>query len=300
MVGRTGGRGGQFRSFGRLALQAIGATGAGADRALCQSRASADDCAAAVAIGRRAGGGDPGPDARDAFEINWRGEEHAEVCTLLAGYGRQFAAADEPLGRVGDTLGDALRVEIPAQRYERDVVLPNVEGDWSLYRIPPQAYTRAWWINYGYWRPERGFASVYAKDHGFFEYAFAADSAAVLAARLKVRLSTDFPPIPGADSLGRSEVRVLLNGAVLGTVLVRPRRYYGTVHEIAIERGRDAPLCYLTSGDNILRFEVPKDVPHQNGIADMSSRGTTTRLLKPACSVYRRTTPAKLNPNARP
>ena len=60
---------------------------------------------------------------------------------------------------------------------------------------------------------------------------------------------------------------MLLNGAVLGTVLVRPRRYYGTVHEIAIERGRDAPLCYLTSGDNILRFEVPKDVPHQNGIA---------------------------------
>ncbi len=82
---------------------------------------------------------------------------------------------------------------------------------------------------------QRGHASVYAKDHGFFEYAFAADSAAVLGAKLTVRLSTDFPPLAEADSLGCSEVRVSLDGAELGTVLVRPRRYFGTVHQLTVE-----------------------------------------------------------------
>jgi hypothetical protein len=38
-----------------------------------------------------------------------------------------------------------------------------------------------------------------------------------------------------ADSLGRSEVRVSLDGAELGTVLVRPRRYFGTVHQLTVE-----------------------------------------------------------------
>jgi hypothetical protein len=62
-----------------------------------------------------------------------------------------------------------------------------------------------------------------------------------------------------ADSLGRSGVRVSLDGAELCTVLVRPRRYFGTVHQLAVERGADAPLYYRSPEKNVLRFEVPDD-----------------------------------------
>ena len=50
-----------------------------------------------------------------------------------------------------------------------------------------------------------------------------------------------------------------LDGAELRTVLVRPRRYFGTVHQLAVERGADAPLYYRSPEKNVLRFEVPDD-----------------------------------------
>ena len=147
-----------------------------------------------------------------------------------------------------------------------------------IYQIAIDSYTKARWINSGYWDgAERGFASVYAKDDGYFEYAFAADSAAVLSARLRVRLSTDFPPIANADSLGRSNVTVRLNGVVLGQIEVVPRRYYGTVYELAIERGEDAPLCYLLPEGNMLRFAVEADAEHRNGIALLGTAVGETR-----------------------
>ena len=207
------------------------------------------------------------PDWEDEFEINWREQEHEAMGALLAEYGRRYAEVITPIATAERAWDGTLQVEIPVQEYAREDILPQVSGDLSSYHIPVQDYIRAQWINFGYWRPERGFASVYAKDHGFFEYAFSADSAAVLGVKLTVRLSTDFPPLAAADSLGRSEVRVLLNGAELGTVLVRPRRFFGTVHQLAVERGADAPFCYLLPGKNVLRFEVPEDAVHQNGIA---------------------------------
>ncbi len=209
------------------------------------------------------------PKWEDAFEINWREEEHAALCSLLAIEGRRFALDKEPLGTRVAAEGDwNFRVEIPEQVYERESVVPVRKGAELSYKIPIASYTKARWINSGYWDgAERGFASVYAKDDGYFDYAFVADSSAVVAARLRVRLSTDFPPNADAAALGRSNVTVRLNGVVLGRIEVVPRRYYGTVYELAIERGGDAPLCYLRAGENVLRFAVESDAEHRNGIA---------------------------------
>lgn len=210
------------------------------------------------------------PKWEDAFEVNWREKEHAALCSLLAVEGQRFAVDKEPLGLRSLAKRDlAFRVQIPEQVYAREPVLSEREGAARRYRIPVTAYTKARWINSGYWDgAERGFASVYAKDDGYFDYAFfSADRHAVLSARLRVRLSTDFPPIVGADSLGRSNVTVRLNGVVLGRIEVVPRRYYGTVYELAVERGQDAPLCLLRAGENVLRFAVEPDAKHRNGIA---------------------------------
>ena len=73
-----------------------------------------------------------------------------------------------------------------------------------------------------------------------------------------------------ADSLGRSEVRVSLNGAELGT-LVRPRRYFGTMHQLAVEWGANAPLCYVAPEKNVLGFEMPDDAIYQNGIVILAT-----------------------------
>jgi mannan endo-1,4-beta-mannosidase len=219
------------------------------------------------------------PKWEDSFEINWREEEHAALCSLLAIEGRRFALDKEPLRARPVAEGDwTFRVEIPEQAYKREAVLPLRRANVYIYQIAIDSYTKARWINSGYWDgAERGFASVYAKDDGYFEYAFAADSAAVLSARLRVRLSTDFPPIANADSLGRSNVTVRLNGVVLGQIEVVPRRYYGTVYELAIERGEDAPLCYLLPEGNMLRFAVEADAEHRNGIALLGTAVGETR-----------------------
>ncbi|MFT5373461.1 MAG: hypothetical protein ACI906_000276 [Candidatus Latescibacterota bacterium] len=219
------------------------------------------------------------PKWEDAFEINWREEEHAALCSLLATEGPRFARDKEPLSRRSLKRRDlAFRVEIPEQVYERALVLPAHSGAALSYSIPITAYTKARWINSGYWDgAERGFASVYAKDVGYFEYEFRGEHGAVVAARLRVRLSTDFPPIVGADSLGRSNVTVRLNGAVLGRIEVVPRRYYGTVYELFVERGEEAPLCLLRAGENVLRFEVEPDAEHRNGIAILGAAVGETR-----------------------
>jgi hypothetical protein len=62
-----------------------------------------------------------------------------------------------------------------------------------------------------------------------------------------------------------------LDGAELCTVLVWPRRYFGTVHQLAVERGADAPLYYRSPEKNVLRFEVPDDAIYQNGIAILAA-----------------------------
>ena len=70
---------------------------------------------------------------------------------------------------------------------------------------------------------------------------------------------------------------VRLNGAVLGRIEVVPRRYYGTVYELFVERGEEAPLCLLRAGENVLRFEVEPDAEHRNGIAILGAAVGETR-----------------------
>ena len=56
-----------------------------------------------------------------------------------------------------------------------------------------------------------------------------------------------------ADSLGRSEVRVSLNGAELGT-LVRQRSYFGTVHQLAVEWGEGRAFVLCVAGKECVVF----------------------------------------------
>lgn len=206
---------------------------------------------------------DPGWD--DTFEINWKEAEHARVCSVMAVWGRRYAAT--PVGP-RDDRGLGWDVPLREHVFEVEPVRAVEAGDTLSYRIPVRGYGRAQWINFGYWDGEKGFASVYAKDHGYFAYPFYAAKAETLqAVQLKVRLSTDFPPMEGADSLGRSVVTVKLNGVVLGSLLVRPQRYFGTVYELTVSRQRGGPLLVLGAGVNELVFEVEETAGHRNGIA---------------------------------
>lgn len=207
------------------------------------------------------------PDWRDAFEINWRRPEDDQVRQLMARYGARFATAPpkRPIAAPGTS---AFRVPLRIHRFERPPNLPRRLDDRLEYRIPVTAYTGAQWINMGYWDQEKGFASVYAKDHGFFEYSFSTARAETLSAvHLKVRLSTDFPPVPGADSLGLSDLTVAINSTPLGTLRIKPQRFFGTVFDLHLERDFGHPVLVLPPGQHHLTFAVPQDAAHRNGIA---------------------------------
>ena len=58
----------------------------------------------------------------------------------------------------------------------------------------------------------------------------------------------------GADSLGRTGVRVSLDGAELCTVLVLPRRYFGTVHQLAEITGGGRASVLSVAGKECVAF----------------------------------------------
>lgn len=212
------------------------------------------------------------PEWDDAFAINWREPEHAPVCSVMAHYGKIFAQnrmRRKPNPNVDAVFGSTFRVHLREQAFARDTLRPAVVGnDTLLYEISPQHYTRARWTNFGYWDRETGFAAVYGKDAGYFVYTLQSDHAdTVQAAELTARLSSEFPPIPGADSLGRTDATISLNGVDLAALCVRPQRYFGTIHRVALRRDHGRPLLVLNAGSNVLRFEVKPDALHQNGLA---------------------------------
>jgi hypothetical protein len=207
---------------------------------------------------------DPGWD--DRYEINWQKTEDAGVCSVMAAWGGRFAAApvrSQP--RDGD---GQWRVNLREHVLEAEPVPPVVVGNRLLYRIPVRGYDRARWINFGYWDGGKAFGSVYAKDYGHFVYPLSSTvEQRVKAARLRVRLTSDYPPVPQADSLGRTQVTVALNGRELATLAVRPVRYFGTVYDIEIAPSRGALLVTLRPGRNELVFSVKESASQRNGIA---------------------------------
>ncbi|NKB71923.1 MAG: hypothetical protein GKR89_33015 [Candidatus Latescibacteria bacterium] len=213
------------------------------------------------------------PSWRDELTINWRDPVHAQVCSLMSRYGEAFKWEGGPrLERphIGPELGDSLRVAIPVQELDAEIHKPVNTGAALEYAIPVDAYARAHWINMGYWAGSPGFASAYGKDWGFFEYAFQTARPETLSqVQLSLRLSTDFPPLAGADSLGRSDLTVRLDGRVLGGLHIIPQPYFGTVYTLDVGRDRGAPLWVLPPGRHALQLAVEEQAAHQNGLAVM-------------------------------
>lgn len=210
------------------------------------------------------------PEWDDVYEINWRKPEHAALCSLMTVYGAKFRENKEaivPNPNLGPQHGDSYRIQFKERTFATDTLFAAETAGRLVYDIPVRAYDRAKWPNFNYRNNEPGFAFVFGVDEGYFEYPFFTTKAETLAAAdLRARLSTSFPPVPGADTLGVSEVTISLNDFELGTLLVRPQQYFGTIYAVNYSRDHGRSLLVLPAGRNALRFEIRQLATQRNGL----------------------------------
>jgi hypothetical protein len=104
---------------------------------------------------------------------------------------------------------------------------------------------------------------AYGAPDGYFEWAFATPERAAARARLRLRLSSEWPGT-FAPPDGGSRVRALLDGQLVGELEVVPDDGAGQVYELPIE---DAALvgALAAGGVHRLRLEVPPG-PHAIGV----------------------------------
>ncbi len=224
------------------------------------------------------------PNWDDVHEINWREKEHAKVCSVLTVYGEKFFKHEDRMTKnpnIGPEHGDSLRIKIDEQTFAKDPQLSTLNNNVKLkYEIPPRAYAKAKWTNFNYWDKDKGFAEVYGKDHGYFVYSFfVAGVDSISRLKLSVRLSSDFPPIPGADTLGVSDVTISINQTELATITVRPQKYFGTLYEVNIGRDHGRRILTLPAGNNWLKFEVKENAVHRNGLVILGA-ATSNKFKK--------------------